>query len=287
MIFEWINLGAWRTALVKDNADVLGRPFMDRYKAEGCPRIYEDDLERYRHFFSDANIDPVRIISDRARRRFTAIRAFHACAPQDVTRYFRDGIVPLDASIVQQEVRSALLSDAFPEVTIDALDRAINETSSDLRHGRLFLGLDGRTLLDCGHYLIYGSEYRIAIAATLTRILGRRDYRMAFRGNGRPTVFACNLPVEIVDDEDWDALIAKLIVVSIESRSDKSYQHLPLDFTIELDRRVEPEWIIDHQHPCQIRDPFFNTTYIWNETCCQQAPLQYPSPAAGSESGEA
>ena len=264
MIFEWENIRAWRTALVKDNADVLGRLFMDRYKAEGYTRIYEDDLERYRRFFSD--IDPVQIISDRARRRFNAIRTFHACAPQDVSLYYRHGIVPLDASVIHQEVRSAFLTDAYPEVTIDALEKAISETSSNLRHGRLFLGLDGRTLLDCGHYLIYGSEYRIAIAATLTRILGQRDYRMAFRSKGRPTVFACNLPIDAIEEEDWEALVAKLIITSIVSRSDKSYQHLPLDFTFEIGTKVDPEWIIDHHHPLQVRDPYLRNTFVWNET---------------------
>lgn len=101
----------------------------------------------------------------------------------------------------------------------------------------------------------YGSEYRTSIAATIFRITKLRDYRLAFRDKGKPTIITCDLPADIVDERDKAELIAKIIVVAIESRADTQYQHYPFDFTIELEQPVKPEWIVTHAHPEGVKYP--------------------------------
>ena len=255
MTLDWIELHQWRQPFIADNAEYLGTDFLKKYMAAGSPRIYEDNLSGYTDFFAQEVDDPLVVISERTRQRFHYVRTYHACAPTNTDSYYTLGILPLDAKVIQDEIRRVFLNGDYPRLTPDLVEQAIRETTSDLRHGRLFLALDGRTLFHCGHYMRYGSEYRVAIAATLTRLMGDQDYRLAFRDKGRPTIFVCDIPSITLCEEDWAALIVKMVIVSIESRVDPKYEHRPLDFTIELGCKVEHGWIVSHSHPTAVRDP--------------------------------
>ena len=255
MTLDWIELCQWRRPFVADSAEYLGADFLNKYISAGSPRIYEDNLSSYTDLFAREHGDPLIAISLRTRKRFAFVRAYHACAPTDIDSYYTHGVLPLDAYSIHDEIRRVFLNGDYPGLTPDIVEQAIRETTSDQRHGRLFLALDGRILFHCGHYMRYGSEYRIAIAATLTRLMGDQDYRLAFRDKGKPTIFVCDIPSNALCEMDWDALIVKMIIVSIESRIDPKYEHRPLDFTIEMGCKVERGWIVSHSHPTTVRDP--------------------------------
>jgi hypothetical protein len=255
MTFVWEQIEKWLPLVVADNDDLLGEAFLHRYRAAGSTRIYADDLSRFRAFFTGIGSDPVAIIDQRFSSRFSKIRAYHGCAPTEIQSYYTNGILPLAAAAVNEQIRQEFLNSQYPEITPEILAQAISETGTDMRKGRLFLALDARSLLDCGHYLRYGSEYRTGIAAAMFRITRVREYRLAFRDRGKPTIFTCDVPIDIVDASDRAELIAKIVMVSISSRTDTEYVHYPLDFTIKLGVPVAPTWVVTHTHPEGVRDP--------------------------------
>ena len=75
-------------------------------------------------------------------------------------------------------------------VGLDDVEAAIRKQDNSLREERIFFGLDDRWLVQqCGHYLLFGSEYILSIAADLTRTFGEEiDYRRFLKRRVNTTV---------------------------------------------------------------------------------------------------
>jgi hypothetical protein len=78
--------------------------------------------------------------------------------------------------------------------------KAIEKIDPTTREGVAHLSLDDKHLIEhCGHYLIDGSEYLMVVAAEL-RIMTGRDFFPSLRREGVPTVFECEVPVNMIAD---------------------------------------------------------------------------------------
>lgn len=121
------------------------------------------------------------------------IRAFHGARPVMVRSYYEQGLMPLDSSAVEYQVRSTLLSPQYPELTSQHIQDAISAVGSRGRAGMVFLEAKEQMLLEnCAHYMLFGSKYLTGVAA---QIKGSKDYRKVFLTIGSPTVFVCDVPL--------------------------------------------------------------------------------------------
>lgn len=189
------------------------------------------------------------------RESISSVLAYHACRPRDISAYQKDGIVPLDKEAVNDHARRVF--GEMPGLTAELIEDAIKKVASpddtDLRSGRIFLGLDERWLCDpCGHYLLYGSEYLAAIAVNIAHPSGK-DVRQHLKTEGTPTMFVCDIPCELISNGDMEELASKLLARQLRPVTERESH---FEFTIELGQVLPPDCIISHYCPKDIRDPW-------------------------------
>jgi len=188
---------------------------------------------------------------------FEVFRAFHGCSPSDTSSYYKQGIRRLNPQEYNQIAKEHFLSGKFPELQESDLLAAIEDLKTDNREGLVFFEAHEQMLVQCcGHYMLYGSEYLLGLAATLSR-RDRPDYRRSLKGKGTPTVFVCDVPLKFICFDTILELSGCLIEVLFEKFLDSDYKHPQpgncFGFPIRYD--LPPEFIVGHYHPEYVHDP--------------------------------
>lgn len=189
-VFMWSRFDNWSHRVVEWFEEVV--PEASRDAATQDPMMYFDLTKD-----PDANsqTDPTRRLSRKFKEAYSKIRLFHACRPGDIGSYIQKGLLPLSTIDADNGTRILFRSQKTPLVSERALSDAVAELSRENRGGYLYLSLDDIGLVrDAGHYLIYGSEYHGALAATLSKRTGV-DCLVVLQKIGIPTMFACNVPL--------------------------------------------------------------------------------------------
>jgi hypothetical protein len=138
----------------------------------------------------------VDIIALLFRERFRRVRLFHGCRPVEVDGYYREG-VRRHGLFVLDRARRVFRAHGVPDKDIET---AIADTDLHVDEGRVFLVLDGDELIEHGgHYLIYGSEGVMAVAASLQR-LGYADAQDVLRMIGCPALLTCDVSLALLQD---------------------------------------------------------------------------------------
>lgn len=188
---------------------------------------------------------------------FEAIRAFHGCCPNETSSYYMQGIRRLNPQEYNKIAKEHFLSGKFPKLQESDVLAAIEDMKSDNREGLVFFEAHEKMLLQyCGHYMLYGSEYLLGIAAALSRRDGS-DYRRTLKEKGTPTVFVCDVPFKLIGFDTVLELSGCLIEVLFEKFLDSDYKHPQpgncFGFPIRYD--LPPEFIVGHYHPDYVHDP--------------------------------
>ena len=113
------------------------------------------------------NFDKNKINSNFDLRKYTHIRGYHGCSPTNLEDYYQSGIVPINKKFAQEQAIKLLSSD---NISIDKVKKVFNSSWSELgdNHKYVWMALSKEELLNnCGHYLIYGSEFICCMAAEL------------------------------------------------------------------------------------------------------------------------
>lgn len=138
------------------------------------------------------------LLAERLRRRYRALRAVHGTRTANVTAFYKDGLIPMVPEQFHAQARTIFLSGEYPELSESMLQKAIDAVGSDLREGRVYFEANEEMLIaQAGHYMLYGSEYLTAIAAHLG---GMRDYRQVLKNGGQPTLFVCDVPLDLIGE---------------------------------------------------------------------------------------
>ena len=102
--------------------------------------------------------------------------------------------------------------------------------------------------------MIYGSEYLLAIAAHLK---GRRDYRKILKSSGMPTIFVCDIPLELLSDytilEFAGNALAKVFQELLGGEGFEPEGGLGSALSIRT--YLPSKCIVGHYHPVVHRDP--------------------------------
>ena len=195
-----------------------------------------------------------------------SVTLFHAARPASIERYFDQGIRVSDSKDLNREAFEIFspLGVSQQEIAAIALDKELGGED-----GRVFLSIDDRDYTDeCGHFLLYGSEYFGAIAARLTKTFGQRP-RDLLHYIGIATVFKIDVPKQALGKHDFRNLAIALMAHYFSAARQNTEATL-IDHTVVLYDDVPPDWIKGHYHPKIIKDPFRNfLTVVEDSTTCQ------------------
>jgi hypothetical protein len=254
----WQDYAAWADDIRKLLADIIDG-VIRRFRSSPPEYVVSDDMSWLDDIVFRAKgsiVDVKTALAERLLENYGELRAFHGCCPTDISSYYRDGLLPLDYVRAEQFLREHFLSGAFPEISEGELLMALEDCKSKYRYGQVFFEANERLLVErCGHYLLYGSEYALGVAAKLSRPDRVKDYRRSLKGLGTPTVFVCDVPLRLISSSIVLELAGNMLEVLFERILNRSYHHPQTPFGFSIMKTLTPEFIIDHYHPKVVRDP--------------------------------
>lgn len=198
-----------------------------------------------------------KLVVDSFLSQFRYMRGFHGCCPINVDSYYDKGITPLCFRNANKWIKS-FFSEKFPEVENKIIIQSIDEMSNELniRENRVYFVLDDKFLIsECGHYLLYGSEYILSVFATIESKT-RKSFREHLLNIGQPTIFICNIPIELISEGTKKELAQCLIRKICSENRNNSPQKENLNFGFPIYNTLPSTQIINHYHPQNIIDPF-------------------------------
>lgn len=258
--FIWRDFSSWNEQILGLAQELLTQDFIHHFLSDPPEEVYPEEmnwiaslLARLKPGYSAADFEVD--FTKRLTAHYRYLRAFHGCCPPDLSSYFEQGIVPVDPQTAVDSVKRILLCGRYPELTEKQIDEAVVRRGLCERDKRIYFGLDDRFLIGhCGHYLLYGSEYRVGVVAELST-LGGPDYRRCFKGLGTPTMLVCDIPWRMISEEVHRSLCRALLAESFRNLLDPSYAPSIIDFGFAIGGVLPPEHIVSHYSPDKIRDP--------------------------------
>lgn len=265
-ILDWRRRRSWLASIRHYAADVLTAEVREQVEQER-PDCWSDDmswLPDHRWLVGE--------FCGRMVDYYTHFKAFHGCRPVDMGSYLRDGLVGLNKDHIQHVFRQM-----FSDWPAAQLDQAIAqfEPSRPSEAGKVWLlGCDKELVEHCGHYLIQGSEYLMALAGAL----GGFSLQRRLRDVGVPTIIEVDLPVSLVSGEQ-----SMEIARSILSAWGQNVARRPLGLgnhppCFVVRQTIPPAHIRAHHHPARIADPHSGYVSYANphQTCpaCRTEPAQ-------------
>lgn len=182
------------------------------------------------------------------------MRAFHATRCEDVNKYYASSIQIADFDSLIEKAKKIFSVEPF-YFTAQQVEWAASKIGK-FDEKRLFLGLDDRLLLEqCGHYLIYGSEFLGSIGAQLVSF-GKGNPQALLKSFGKPTMFICNVPMKLIDKSTL-----KELAYYISSYKPTDF----MDLTITLRQPLLGQNIVGHYFPTNIPDPLSGFTKYFVE----------------------
>jgi hypothetical protein len=208
-----------------------------------------------------SRLDGIETILTLIRCQFSHVRLFHACRTEDVNQYYERGIIRHSDHTL---ARARRLIGSVAGMDSALVERAIIQTDRELDRDRVFLALDDRQFVRfAGQYLIYGSESILAIAATIVR-LGGPNARPALKTIGIPTLFTCNVALELISEAGQRAIAESLYDAYRSAGGRPPKFASPVDHTVILRADVPPGAIKSHEHPRNVVDWHEGgATYSW------------------------
>ena len=263
--WDYRAYGSWRDELWMLLSDLVDYEVKAAFLDRPPEYVVGDDLTWLDNIIWSVRgreVDSKSFLGRQLRRRYDALRAVHGTRTADLARFYSEGLRPLDPGFAQEQARQIFLGGAYPELTEADLARAITTVGSDLREGRVFFEANEDMLINqAGHYMLYGSEYLVAIAAHLG---GFRDYRQVLKTRGNPTLFICDVPLRLVRE----STLLEFAGTALEMM----FQELLGGPAFEPDRMrgagfcirepLPASQIVGHYHPTVTRDPFRPATWL-------------------------
>ncbi|MDE2037774.1 MAG: hypothetical protein KGI69_00950 [Patescibacteria group bacterium] len=191
------------------------------------------------------------------------IRVYHGCRPIDISSYLSKGLKVHRRNELISELRKMVMSDT--RLSRFDLDGRIGEVKKSYDNGKLFLVFDDRYMIEyAGHYLIYGGEY---IANVL------RDHLEVLLEKGTPTIITVDLPGRMISRPILEGFAKDLLTEWTRQVINEPKSVHMRDCGVELESDLDPKYIVGHEHPLVIKDPWNSRQeYIVENNCCRTTP---------------
>lgn len=263
-VFDLSRRRSWLNSIRYYAADILSYELRMLLK-HSRPDCWSDNFQWLPSY------DIVESFEDSFRSYYSHIRAFHACRPAEMSSYIENGIAVQNQNQLQNKFR-----EIFSEISADKFNNALQKNSfgSQVDQGKSYYSLFKNTLVeDAGHYLIYGSEYTLALIGTLAASdYEKRQYQRRLKTIGIPTLFEVEIPISYVPLPQLTSLV-KVIISEWGQLVTKKPLGRCDEFCISLHRPLEARYITQHSHPPLIIDPLCNHSNYRNHMlsckyCC-------------------
>jgi hypothetical protein len=160
--------------------------------------------------------------------------------------------------------RLKALIESHPELhwMRDRFDAAIAEIDNTFDEGRLYVVVSDESLLKHGaHYLIYGSEWTMAVLGCSGRAVLKRI--------GVPTILEIDLPLRISSVYMRKQLAVRLLNEWTRLACNLPDWSAPIDFSFCLRESIPAKYVVGHSHPAALKDQHENyTVYRTAEPTC-------------------
>lgn len=261
MLLDWRKENDWLSDINSYAGDIVGCDLLAEIRANDIEGCWSDDMS----WLPDETI--VEEVKNRFLNYYSHVKAFHGCRPLKVSSYYDNGILGQNREKIEKQFK-CLFSDLDDEITDRVIQELSNRGSSE--KGKIYFVCDDKELIEkCGHYLIQGSEYIMAMAATLCRLAGRQeDYRLRLREKGVPTIFEVDIPLTEIPCYQVDELVRTILATwgTLNLFPDDYYKY---DMSFVMHKDLSSEHISGHSHPEKIIDPHFgNTWYRFGGSGC-------------------
>ena len=263
----------WRRVVAHAVRTLLPKTVIDCLLTVAAEEMYSDTLSYLHNAFEKTgnhlSDDMRNRICDGIMARFGFLRSFHACRPDPIDTYLRDGILPLSRPLLAR-----LAYERF-EGTIPFSDLESLAANADLqtREGLIYFSAELETFIErCRHYLIYGAESICCLWQQKDVGMEKRFYESHRRGRERgiPTVFICNVPIGWLSDSTRREAAGTILTNYFRERTQNGpvFNHRE-SWGYSIDRALPPQFIQQHIHPAVIRDPLnYPSKYINPHTRC-------------------
>jgi len=260
-VLIWQNQPSWHKDILDVLSDIIDDEVINEFHSVKPEYIVSDDLS----WIEDIIFNVKRIEIDlkfelfmRMQKIYSNLQAFHSSSALQVEAYYENGLRKLNVQTKSQFAKEILMNN-FSDISDEEVTDAINNTEHETRENRVFFEANEKFLIEhCGHYLHYGSEYQVCVAASLGDVKKTGiDYRQVFKGLGKPTVFICNVPFKYIPTKTLLELSGSIIETIFNKIQDEHFEHPSAGdaFGFYIDRDLESEYIVSHYHPSVIRDP--------------------------------
>jgi hypothetical protein len=253
-VLVWEEFESWKPVILRLLSDSIGENVFAELKSNP-PRYFVSDKLKW---LDDAickvkgiaESDICTTLLQRLPGGFGFVRAFHGCRALSVHSYWKKGILPSNPNSLNRIARRIFSNKERVEDVIKNL--ATEEYGSSYRNhneGKVFFCLQMEHLIEeCGHYLLYGSEYLLSIANHIhePEVLRRR---------GRATVIESNVPTKDIPPDFLYCLAGEILREIFERQSNDTYESEVLDFGFPIVAALSPENIVRLHHPTGIPNP--------------------------------
>lgn len=253
---EWKDMPTWSAYLATHFYEFFPAKLLRSAIQFDADTFYEDDLQWLLTIGDESGTwlpdDIAEKVAREIRTSVPRVRAYHATRAHDMESFYSRGLLPSST-----ESLTEMATELFSEVgvTRDEVERAVEDRNLDDEDSTLFLSVDDRDYLtDCGHYLIYGSEFLGGIAARLHALYGPAPKEL-LRQRGHATVFQCTIQTNSIQFQELVALVRCMLREWFQSICFEFSESRPLDFTFVLHSSVPPNQLERHYHPVEIVDP--------------------------------
>jgi hypothetical protein len=196
------------------------------------------------------------VTARRLRANYAVLRSFHAARPSDAASYYRSGIVPLTRERWHALVAECFLDRADDPILSAAIRQARDVQFELIRDGRVHFCCDRRLLEERdGYHLLYGSLSLLAVAIRIDKAFGT-DFKTSLRSRGAPTVFVCDVPTGLVEDETLASLVGYLRRAETARRACGA-RSAPLGFHYSIPHSLPAVAVVGDFRPTRVIDAVY------------------------------
>lgn len=198
-VWELQNYNSWRDIVWGLLHEIVDEEVKRTFIASLPEFVVSDDLS----WLDDAIfrthqycIDSKSYLADKLLERYASVRVVHGTRLDSPAPIYKHGLSPLISEVMNEKARAIFLTEEFPELSEQCLQNAIDTVGTQTREGHVYFACSERDLIDYSpHYMQFGSEYLLCIAANLGQ---QNDYRQILKRYGLPTVFVCDVPFSLM-----------------------------------------------------------------------------------------
>ncbi|AXW61561.1 hypothetical protein CJO94_05920 [Ralstonia solanacearum] len=246
-VLDWRRRRKW-LACIRHYAGHLLTAELRQHLLQERPKCWSDDFS----WLPDAEYVVPEFVSA-LTSYYTHFKGFHGCRPVRLGSYYERGLLGQDSDFLCNMFRE-IFSDA-PKEDVESVIQQFAGRSDRERGAMWLVGNDRYLLKECGHYLIQGSEYLMALAAHLGHSPSGEDYRFRLRSYGIPTILEVDVPVALIPAAQH-VEVAKMILSEwgqLAARRSLQFGDVPPCYVLRQD--VPADCVQGHYHPERIVDP--------------------------------